>query len=153
MNLDTPIKILLLDLPGLASSHSSVDHIYGSWTTLLLLFSPVHSSPSSRVSSTAVPLSSLPTLFAVTNNPLWHRNLQLHSKSLSITLTPFWVSLFAAFTPSVDHCHLLLHAFHEPQWIHNLPSDICLPFKPAILFLRYNGFSSPCELWRLIFYC
>lgn len=31
VNLDTPIKTLLLDLPCLASSHSSTDHVYGSW--------------------------------------------------------------------------------------------------------------------------
>lgn len=52
LNLDTPIKTFLLDLAGLASSHSSMDHVCGSWTSLLLLlFSPAHSSPSSHVSS------------------------------------------------------------------------------------------------------
>ena len=52
VNLDTPIKTLLLDLPGLAPSHFSMDHVYESWTSLLLiLFSPARSSPSSHVSS------------------------------------------------------------------------------------------------------
>lgn len=58
---------------------------------------------------------------------------------------------------SLQHLHHQLTTVTFSSVLFMNPSehtlDICLPFKPAILFLKYNCFSSPRQLWRLIFYC
>lgn len=161
VNLDTPIQTFLLDLPGLTSSRSSTDHVYGSWTSrwtsLLLLFSPAHSSPSSHVSPhshccpTQLPPHPFPSYHyspltqvssATTKTTLHHCNSFLNVSLCNIYTTSRPLS------PSPPCLEQMTVNTQPPFSI-----DICLPFEPAILFLKYNCFSSPCQLWRLILYC